>query len=1157
MNSNFVHLHVHTEYSLLDGLSKVNDLLDRVKELKMDSIAITDHGVMYGVIEFYKKALKDNIKPLIGMESYIVNSDHRIKKKMKGSKTNHLILIAKNKIGYQNLMTLTSIAHLEGYYYRPRFDKYTLEKYSEGLICTSACAQGEVPQRLIEDDYKEAQKAAKWFLDVFKDDYYLELQRHDFKGFAQKSDTDQIRRDLLNMADNQKKIEEGLLKLSREMGIPMIATNDVHYIKKEDARAQDALVCIGTGKNVSDLKRMRYIDTPSFYLKSGEEMEELFSDYPEVIENTAEISKKCDVEIKLGDWYFPKVEMPKGVTAEDYLKKEIVKGVKTKYKKVTDEVKKRVAYELDVIIKKGYAPYFLIYRDMAQWARDNNVPINTRGSAAGSIVSYSLGITSVDPLKYLLPFERFLNPFRPSAPDIDMDISDDKRDDMINYLRDRYGREKVAQICTFGRMLARGSVRDVARVLGYPYSTGDQIAKLIPQGSQGFPMTIERALDESPDLRSLYDSDEDAKKIIDLARQIEGNARHISIHAAGVVISPTKLNDFTPTQLDPSGDSIISQYEMHACEDVGLVKLDVLGIRNLSILRGSVVWVEKTTGKKIDLSDIPIDDKKTFEMLSKGDTMGTFQLSGAGMTRYLVDLKPESIEDIMIMIALFRPGPMANIDEYIARKHGKKEIEYYHPKMEKYLDKSLGVLVYQDDLLYTALELAGYNWEEVDKFRKAVGKKIPEEMAKQHIKFVEGCQKHSKMSKDEAEGLWKLFEPFQGYGFNKAHAASYGMVSYQTAYMKANYPVEYMCALLTAESNDTDKISAAVHECKRMGIVVLPPDINESLTGFAIVSHNDENFGKAIRFGLGAIKNVGKAAIEAIISDRKENRFVSFTDFLKRVDGRKVNKRVLESLVKVGAFDKFGNRASLLESMDDIRNKVQRSKENKDQQALFAQSDVEKVNDLRVIDNKDEFTNDELQVFERQLLGFSLSAKPVDELIRPLIMSSTHKIFEISANANLDQNVKLASVVTEVRIIITKNSGKEMAFVKVEDDTGTIDLVVFPSIFNKTKDAWINNNPLLISGKVDNRDEKPSILVDSVETKDTIEKSESLHITIPTGTSKEQLHELRRLINENPGDKKVILSFMSNGKDIGLKQKVNWSKSFASDIAIVLSSMKN
>ncbi|MCX6705591.1 MAG: DNA polymerase III subunit alpha, partial [Candidatus Woesebacteria bacterium] len=830
----FVHLHVHTEYSLLDGLSNASSLLSFVKEQGMDALAITDHGAMYGVIDFFKEAKKQSVKPIIGIESYMTTGNMTSKDRQNF----HLILLAKNNDGYKNLMKLTSEAHLDGYYYKPRFDRETLKKYSKGLICTSACPLGEIGQALIQDDYKQAKKTAQWFLDVFGQDYYLEIQRHGFDKWVTDASNLEIKRSLITVSENSKKVEEGVIRLSRDLGIALVATNDAHYVNKEDARAQDALVCIATGKTVSDTNRMRYIDTPDFYIKTPFEMSLLFKDFPDSLENTVKIAEKCNVEIPLGKWFFPEFDLPKGKTSDDYLREQAREKLKEKIPNFSKEVKERLEHELTIICQKGYAPYFLIVMDMVNWANEKGIITNTRGSAAGSLVSYTLGITTVNPLTYYLPFERFLNPFRPSPPDIDLDVADDRREEIINYISEKYGKESVAQICTFGRMLARGAVRDIARVLGYPYAIGDRISKLIPIGSQGFPMTIEKALNETPDLKTFYDTDSDAKLVIDLAKQVEGNTRHISVHAAGVVVAPGKLTEFTPIQKEPSGEKIITQYEMHACEDVGLIKFDILGIRNLSILGSSVDIVEKLTGKRVDIRSIPFDDKKTFEMLTLGETMGVFQLGGSGMTKYLKELKPTRIEDLMTMVALYRPGPISQIPEYIKRKHNPRLVKYLDPRMEKFLGASFGLIVYQDDLLFCALDLAGYTWEEADKFRKAVGKKIPEEMAAQKQKFVDGIIKNGQ-TKDFAENLWKLFEPFQSYGFNKAHAASYGIVAYQTAYMKANYPVEYMTALFSAEEGDIDKISLAVSECRRMKIKVLPPDINESDFGFTITENKN------------------------------------------------------------------------------------------------------------------------------------------------------------------------------------------------------------------------------------------------------------------------------------------------------------------------------
>jgi len=690
--SKFVHLHVHTEYSLLDGLSNIKKLFAHIKQLGMDSIAITDHGVMYGAVEFYKEALKQGVKPILGMEGYITAGDLHDRPERGKLQNFHLLLLAKNNQGYKNLMKLSSISHLEGYYYRPRFDRETLKKYSEGLIVTSACPQGEIGKSLINDDYKTAKKTAEWYLDTFGDDYYLEVQRHENEKWALKSPNAEIKSIVLGFQESEKKWNDGVVKLSRELGIPLVATNDTHYIKQEDAFAQDALVCVATGKNISDTKRLRYIDTQTFYVRSPDEMQSLFPDLPDALKNTVKIADKCEVELSLGSWSFPKFSLPKGVTASQQLKKLSYENLLLKVPNIDKEAKKRLAYELDIIDKKGFSPYFLIVRDLTQWCREKGIITNTRGSVAGSLVSYALGITTVNPLTYYLPFERFLNPYRPSPPDIDIDIADDKRDEILAYITKTYGKDKVAQVCTFGRMLSRGAVRDVARVLGYPYSNGDRVSKLIPPPKQGFPVTIEAALKDVSELKKLYDTDSDTKKILDLAIQVEGSVRHVSVHAAGVVVAPTDITDFSPVQKEPSGEKIITQYEMHACEDVGLIKFDILGIRNLSILGSAIDIVAKETGKKIDVHEIPLDDKKTYEMLTRGETMGVFQLASGGMTKYLKDLKPNRVEDLMAMVALYRPGPIAVIPEYIKRKNNPRLTKYLDPRMEKFLGEATGFL---------------------------------------------------------------------------------------------------------------------------------------------------------------------------------------------------------------------------------------------------------------------------------------------------------------------------------------------------------------------------------------------------------------------------------------------------------------------------------
>ena len=1152
--SKFVHLHVHTEYSLLDGLSNIKRLLNHVKENGMDSIAVTDHGVMYGEIEFYKEAKKQEVKPILGMEGYITQGKLTDKPARGELRNYHLILLAKNNEGYQNLMKLSSIAHLQGYYYRPRFDRETLEKYSKGLICTSACPMGEVGQAIINDEPANAKKTIEWYLDVFGKDYYLEIQRHEFGNWIEKAEDPGIKTSLKEMDDQEKKWNQGIIKLSRGMGVPLVATNDAHYIKPADALAQDVLVCVATGKVITDTKRMRYIDAQTFYVRSPEEMSGLFSDVPDALENTVKIADKCDFEITLGKWFFPKFPIPGGVTPNEQLNALARESLIKKIPKPDKETKDRLEYELDIICTKGYAPYFLIIRDLANWTNSRGIITNTRGSAAGSLVSYVLGITTVNPLKYYLPFERFLNPFRPSPPDIDFDVADDRREEIISYITEKYGKDKVAQVCTFGRMLSRAAVRDVARVLGFPYSVGDRIAKMIPPPKQGFPITIPAALDEVLDLRTLYDTDADTKKVLDLAIQIEGNARHISVHAAGVVVAPSAITDFTPVQKEPSGEKIITQYEMHACEDVGLIKFDILGIRNLSILGAAVDIVKKRLGITVDLHTIPLDDKKTFEMLAKGETMGVFQLASGGMTKYLTELKPTQIEDLMVMVALYRPGPISQIPEYIRRKHNPKLIKYLDPRMEKFLGKSYGLIVYQDDLLFCALDLAGYTWEEADKFRKAVGKKIPEEMAAQMEKFKKGIVANGQ-TEEFAEQLWKLFEPFQSYGFNKAHAASYGMVAYQTAYMKANYSVEYMTALLTAESDDKEKVTAAINECVRMKIKVLPPDINESEVGFTIVPEKNSLNGKGIRFGLSAVKNVGEAAIGAILSVRGSKKFLSFADFLSRVDARKVNKKVLESLIKVGAMSAFGSRAALLASMESIREKVVKPKGDDSQQGLFATGDLKKTEAASVITltNIQEFSDDYLESLERQLLGFSLSAKPIAEIIGPLQFQSTHKIFEITSSELYSEMVRVAGVITEVKVIITRKTGAEMAFAKFDDGTGTLELVIFPKVFKASRDFWVEGQPLLVIGKVDSRDETPAVLVESIETISSLShaKKKEVFIKIPKSSDTNALKRLKTLLTQNLGDQTAFLVF-EGGRRVKIPFTIVWNETLAKQISEIV-----
>ena len=1134
--SDFVHLHLHTEYSLLDGLTKIKKLAATLKDFDMKACAITDHGNLYGAIEFYKTMVKNDIKPIVGCEIYTCPQDRHVKTSQ-NRKSHHLILLAKNYRGYQNLIKIVSIGHLEGFYYKPRIDWEILEKYHQDLICTSACPQGEVGSLILNNQYDSAHDIAKKFQQLFGADYYLEIQRHpgikDFEKFS-----------------------EGIIKISRELGIPLVATNDSHYLKKEEAFAQDVLVMINTQTTTNTPNRLSMYETSDYYVKNQDEMISLYPDLPDAIHNTKKISDMCNLEISLGKWFFPKFKLPPKTSAEKYLKKITQKHAKDYFGKITPEIKKRLDYELDVICPKGYAPYFLIMKDFIEWCEQNDTPTNTRGSASGSLVSFVLGITSVDPLVYQLPFERFLNKDRPSPPDIDLDVADDQRQEMLYHISDKYGKNAVAQICTFGRMMARGAVRDTARALGYEYAVGDKISKLIPLGSQGFPMSIDKALNTTPELQMMFDTDPDAKKILSTAKQIEGCARHISVHACGLVISPTTINDFCPTQTETGGDKPITQYEFHACEDIGLIKYDILGIRNLSFLRQAVINVRKTKKIDINLRKIPLDDKKTFDMLSRGDTMGVFQLGGEGMTKWLKELKPNRVEDLMAMVALYRPGPMAIIPEYIARKNDPKKISYFDPKMEKFLNKSYGLLVYQDDCLYTAIELAGYDWVTVDKFRKAIGKKIPEEMNAQKEKFIEGCVKNGYTLK-KAEEIFGYIEPFTSYGFNKAHAASYGMLAYRTAYMKANYPVEYMCALLTAEANDSEKVSAGIEECRHLGIIISPPDINLSQKGFEMEENSESLENMSIRVGLSAIKNVGDVAIDLILKERNDKGvFKNFSDFCLRASGQKVNKKVFESLIRVGAFDNFAERNAILAGLEIIRSSCDRitSKRNNGQFGLFdggeekgQQTVVDKFPSVPAMTEKDRLDQ------EKQLLGIYVTENPISKILAPFRQASLPKISEILRRED-NLTVKFVGVVTRFKVIRTKKDNSPMAFVTISDESGEIEGVVFPKAYQNHLSLLKDNQAVYVEGKTNSRNDTKSVLIDLLAENlpDTVKKFDFI-IEVPQGSSQSQLMELNRLLKDNPNGHRGLI-ILPNGKQIPLSYGVKYSQKLQQEIDSILNS---
>lgn len=1065
--ADFVHLHVHSEFSLLDGLGKLDHLIEKAKSLGMDALALTDHGAMYGAFKFYLKAKAAGIKPILGVETYVARRSRFDKEGKIDTDPYHLILLAENETGYHNLLKLVTHAHLEGYYYRPRIDWELLTMYHEGLICLSACLAGQVPQLIMSGNDGEAEKTARRYQELFgPDHYYLELQQHPH-------------------IPEIDRVNEKLVGLSKKLGVPLVATNDIHYVNAEDAEAQEILLCVQTQRTMLDKNRpLSMLPSPDFYMRSVQEMKGLFIQYPEAIENTVKIAERCNVTLSVGEWILPKFPVPDDEKPEEYLKKLVSERAKLRYPKLTKEIEDRISYELDIITKKGYATYFLIVSDFVNWAKNHGIAVGPgRGSAAGSVISYILNITGLDPFYFHLPFERFLNPQRPSPPDIDLDFADDRRDEVIAYVTKRYGEDKVAQIITFGTMEARGAMRDAGRALGMPYVQPDRIARMIPPGAQGFAMTIDKALDVSPELATAYRTEEATKRLVDVARKLEGVARHASVHAAGVVIADKPLVEYTPLQRESKGNKIVTQYDMYTVgeDGVGLLKMDFLGLRNLTIMSQALSFIEKVQGKKVDLYSIPLTDKKTFTMLSEGETTGVFQLESAGMRRYIKELKPTTIYDLMAMVALFRPGPMQVIPQFIARKNNPKSITYPDPRLADVLKQSYGLICYQDDVLLTAITLAGYSWGDADKLRKAVGKKIPSEMKKQEEKFTAGCVENG-ISRPKAEEIFHLIEPFAGYGFNKAHAACYAVIAYQTAYLKANFPVEYMTAVLTAESRantgDTrnEKIAMIVAECKRMGLTLLPPDINTSDVEFAIED------GK-IRFGLSAIKNVGEAAIESMLGARATaGAYKNLSDFLRRVDVSKVNRKTLESLIRAGALDAFGSRAGLLAGLETMLAQVHKERKAvaSGQVGLFEGPETGTPHKLDALPQVTELTSEELLRFEKELLGFYLTAHPLEKALEKAgNIGNVTTIADITTE-RIGDRVQVVGSVTQVKKIITRSGGSEMAFVRLEDLSGSIEAVVFPKIYAKTSDLWVRDGVIVVSGKVDEKDDRLTLLVDDV-----------------------------------------------------------------------------
>ena len=1070
--SDFVHLHNHTFHSVLDGLTKIHDLVDKVKELGMEAAAVTDHGTMSGILDYYKTAKKAGIKPIIGIETYVATRSRFDRDPGKDKQRFHLTVLAMNNTGFHNLMKLSTRANLEGMYYKPRIDHDLLEELNEGLIVLSGCASGEIGVALKEDDYDRAREIAKWYKSIFGDRYYLELQDHGHP----KSNTHW---------DVQAKINEGLIKLSKELDIEMVVTCDGHYLTHEYQDAHEILLCVGTGSYLSDEKRMSLKDFELHLTDPRDIIDHWGEEFPEVIRNTKKIADRCDVEIELGRILIPKYPLPDGENEHSYLLRLTYQGLLQRYNgaskeeaekldpdeiipKLSEEVRERAKMELGVMGNMGYEGYFLIVQDFINWGKSQGIVFGPgRGSAAGSIIAYALNITDLDPLKYGLLFERFLNPDRISMPDIDVDIQDTRRDEVIEYCAKKYGEDHVSNIATFGKMFGRMAVRDVARVLEVPYAESDRLAKLVPPPNQGRHIPLSVSIKEDADLRNEYENNPTAKEVLDYAIQLEGTIRSHGVHACGVVIAPDTLVNYIPLEMAQKG-VVATQFPMGEVEELGLLKMDFLGLSNLTIINNAMRIIRKAYKKEINLSELPLDDKKTYELFQRGDTTGVFQLESAGMKRYLRGLKPTTFEDIIAMVALYRPGPMQFIDSFIRRKHGEEEITYLHSGMKNSLKNTYGILVYQEQFMQISKEWCGFTGGQADTLRKAVGKKKIDLMKKVKPEFVEGAVKVGGATKEIAETFWTQLEEFANYCFNKSHAACYGLIAYWTAYLKAHYPDAFMAALMTSDHDDTDRLAIEITECKHMGISVLSPDVNESFVEFAVVPNENK-----IRFGMSAVKGVGVGAVEEVLRAREDGPFTSVEDFARRVSTSKFNRKAWESLIKSGAFDDMGDRSDLLFNLDSITSfasKLQKEAAS-GQTNLFGMlggDDAASVQSTLHLQKAPVKHDDkERLMWERELLGLYISAHPLDRY-ETYLSEQTQPLTQLVPEYD-SRMMTVGGIISTVRTIVTK-SGSKMAFVGIEDKFGEGEIIVFPNLYEKVGAKLVQDAVIRVSGKNSARD---------------------------------------------------------------------------------------